>query len=623
MKKISLLFSLLLSLSLYSQDHQWKPIAKDDADYVREYKPGDYATLSDAEREKIHKSDTVVLLEPMCNQKELKSLEKMISDLQDQSKSFPQDSVINIPVVFHVIHDGDAYGTGSNITDEQIYSAVTSTNEHLQNLLQEGQDAVDTKIQICLANTDPDGNPTNGINRVNGCSVTDYCDEGISAGLGTGASETAVKNLSRWDNQRYYNIWVVTEIENNNGGGGIQAYAYFPTTSVVDGTVILYNALGTVGNLKSYTNKNRTLTHELGHAFALFHTFQGNSCFETNCQLQGDRICDTPPTVQNTSCSSPSCDNAQTENYMDYTSQSCKNTFTQGQKERMRQAIFASRSNLANNVVASCLAEMTVIEYRFDLPETICSLDRELQGWIKNRGENALYSASFEYGSSLNQTYTFEWVGFLAPGDSVQFVFPSQSTLSQRVGMRSTHVNGFGILGPIVTDRSNLGQHKVRFETVPDILGAQNGIRVTNLTDNKVVFERPEFPIFAGGALFLDSVCLQSKSHRITFYDIVGDGFNSPYTSEGNEPYFNAIWLNGSEEVELISVDQFTFDCDSVFFLTQSMSFSGCTNPIQNILYFDINGYEITQSQALNEKTYFRHTYFADKTVKRQKVKRK
>src|SRR5690606_3278251 len=157
-------------------------------------------------------------------------------------------------------------------------------------------DGVDVEVEFCLAQRDPNGNASTGINRVNGCTVTNYCNEGITAGEGSGASEVQVKNLSRWNNQLYYNIWVVSEIENNNGGSGIQGYAYFPTTSIVDGTVVLYNAFGTVGTLNSYTNKNKTLTHEIGHGLALFHTFQGGSCVENNCALQGDRVCDTPPT---------------------------------------------------------------------------------------------------------------------------------------------------------------------------------------------------------------------------------------------------------------------------------------------------------------------------------------
>jgi hypothetical protein len=269
------------------------------------------------------------------------SLEQLILDAR--AGLVPKsDGNLTIPVVIHIIHDGDELGTGSNISDEQVWSAINGLNEDYRKMAGTNGDGsgADIEVEFCLAQRDPDDNAHSGINRISGCSITDYCSEGITAGQGQGANELDVKNLSRWPNQDYYNIWVVTEIENNNGGSGIQGYAYFPTTSPVDGTVLLYNAFGTTGNLKSYTNMNRTLTHELGHGFALFHTFQGGSCDESNCQLQGDRVCDTPPTTLNSNCSSAACSgNQQVENYMDYTSQTCKDMFTEGQKERMRLSI--------------------------------------------------------------------------------------------------------------------------------------------------------------------------------------------------------------------------------------------------------------------------------------------
>jgi hypothetical protein len=34
--------------------------------------------------------------------------------------------------------------------------------------------------------------------------------------------------LSRWDNTRFYNIWMITELDNNNGeDGGTVTFIYF------------------------------------------------------------------------------------------------------------------------------------------------------------------------------------------------------------------------------------------------------------------------------------------------------------------------------------------------------------------------------------------------------------
>ena len=289
----------------------------------------------------------------IADEAEFRNINKMLHR-KTVEKDFPDDEVIKIPVVVHVIHKGEEVGTGTNISDQQIISGIEHMSSRYRN--QHGL-SVDTGIEFCLAQTDPEGNPTTGINRFNGCISSLYCSEGITAGNGQGASQNMVKNWSRWPNQQYYNIWVVSEIENNNGGGGIQAYAYFPTTSYLDGTVLIYNTLGLEGNLKSYTDENETIIHELAHAFALFHTFHNTSSCnaETNCAIQGDRVCDTPPTPINSACYWPSCGGTQqVENYMDYTGETCKDLFTEGQADRMRLVIQNSRPNLMASGEAQC-----------------------------------------------------------------------------------------------------------------------------------------------------------------------------------------------------------------------------------------------------------------------------
>src|SRR5690606_20070158 len=103
--------------------------------------------------------------------------------------------ILTVPVVVHIIHRGEAYGVGTNITDEQVYSAIAALNEDYRKMpgTNGDGDGVDVGFEFCLAERDPGGNPTNGINRVNGCSVPDYCDKGINATYGYAANEMAVK----------------------------------------------------------------------------------------------------------------------------------------------------------------------------------------------------------------------------------------------------------------------------------------------------------------------------------------------------------------------------------------------------------------------------------------------
>jgi len=155
-------------------------------------------------------------------------MERMLGLNREMHPSQRTDEIYTIPVVVHVIHNGEAYGTGTNITDEQIFSAIAALNEDFRRMTGTNGfgNGVDVGIEFCLAARNPSGQPTNGIVRVNGSSVTNYSTMGIEASAGTGAIEESVKALSTWPRASYMNIWVVNEIENNDGGSGIQGYAF-------------------------------------------------------------------------------------------------------------------------------------------------------------------------------------------------------------------------------------------------------------------------------------------------------------------------------------------------------------------------------------------------------------
>ena len=102
---------------------------------------------------------------------------------------------------------------------------------------------VNTNIQYCLAKRTPSGDATNGINRIDGSSVTNYNNHGIinNPNFNT-VNNIDVKALSLWPNSDYYNIWIVSEINGNNGGSGTQGYAYFTSAPPsLDGSVVTCN----------------------------------------------------------------------------------------------------------------------------------------------------------------------------------------------------------------------------------------------------------------------------------------------------------------------------------------------------------------------------------------------
>ncbi len=235
-----------------------------------------------------------------------------------------------IPVVVHVIHLGETPGAQTNISDEQIFSAIAGLNERFANINGIGNDI---EIQFCLANRDPNGCPTSGINRVDGSSIPDYREEGITWGGDCGARERDVKDLSKWPTSRYYNIWVVSNICPES----IAGYAYYPNGDEYDGCVIDYAYM---------TYESSTLSHELGHGFNLQHTFDdddGTTCPPNDdCMEQGDEICDTPPHRQgdcgfNNQCSTEGIWDNSRYNWMSYCFPAFElGRFTDDQRTRMR-----------------------------------------------------------------------------------------------------------------------------------------------------------------------------------------------------------------------------------------------------------------------------------------------
>lgn len=257
--------------------------------------------------------------------------------------------VYRIPIVVHVVHNGQDVGEGPNISQAQVQSQIDVLNEDFRRISgTNGFDSngVDTEIEFYMAMTDPDGNILlePGIDRYNGGRFI------WPTGLAT-SIDSQLKPATIWDPNRYFNIWTV----NFGGfvGRNLLGYAQFPSDSglpglnvnegsaLTDGVVVGYKYFGSAekGNfpdLNETYNLGRTTTHEVGHWLGLRHIWGDGDC------LVDDFCNDTPNSDEpNFSCETHiSCGTLDMiENYMDYTEDSCMSLFTQDQKERMVQVL--------------------------------------------------------------------------------------------------------------------------------------------------------------------------------------------------------------------------------------------------------------------------------------------
>ncbi|MEX2336785.1 MAG: choice-of-anchor J domain-containing protein [Fulvivirga sp.] len=254
-------------------------------------------------------------------------------------------TIYTIPVVVHIVHNGEPIGVDANISVQQILSQIAVLTEDFRRMNADATEtpamylpiAADVELEFALAQRDPEGISTTGIVRIDGQKSEWRMEENYE-----------LKSLSYWPAEDYLNIWV-TDIS-----GVYLGYAQFPTSTDVeglddssnsrltDGVVIDYKAFGSKekyppANLVNDYALGRTTTHEVGHFFGLRHIWGDDS---GGCSAS-DYVDDTPnqggstqncPEANTTSCNSMDM----IQNYMDYTDDACMNLFTSGQKDRIR-----------------------------------------------------------------------------------------------------------------------------------------------------------------------------------------------------------------------------------------------------------------------------------------------
>ena len=315
--------------------------------------------------------------------------------MQKNDFTVEDTEIYYIPVVFHIIFSDTGKGPDM-VTDSNIISQIQVLNEdfgkmpgtHGYNTYVFG---ADTRIRFRLAQIDPYGNKTSGIERKH------HNTANISE-----SNEMDIKNVSRWDQRHYLNIWVVDEIDGDPNTAGYSYLAHDvsnkDSAQQIDGTVINYRFIGKNTKYQNLVNYKlgRTVTHEIGHYCDLLHTWgdEVDVCGD-------DGVPDTPPcenayySQYSDGCDSPyQCPDSRPDlskyttdlvngkidslnyrfksgkisqvlyandlynfevilnyarlvaDYMDYSDDRCMNVFTKGQANRMRGALRQYRPNL-------------------------------------------------------------------------------------------------------------------------------------------------------------------------------------------------------------------------------------------------------------------------------------
>lgn len=340
--------------------------------------------------------------------------------------------VLYIPVVVHVIHDGEPIGTGSNISDAQVQDQIDVLNEDFRRKVgtpgfNSNPVGADTKIEFVLAKRNPSGGATNGINRVNrttpNFSAPPYTTSYIN---------NTIKPATIWDPTEYMNMWTCAI------SGGILGYAQFPESPIggmgcgaqnpnTDGLVMGYQYFGR--NLGGPYGDGRTATHEIGHGLGLRHIWGDATC--------GNDFCDDTPVHQTSNYGCPTHPKSNTcgtpdemfENYMDYTNDLCMNIFTQDQAVRMRTVM--ENSPRRKSLLTSPALMPPVTNYG-GIVDVIAPLGRVCGTFtptvvLRNFGSANLTSATISYQIDGGATQTTTWAGNLAYKATANVNLPSQT----------------------------------------------------------------------------------------------------------------------------------------------------------------------------------------------------
>jgi hypothetical protein len=257
-----------------------------------------------------------------------------------EKKKLHKSAMVNndtVTLVFHVVYKTSTQNIHDSLIHNQIdilntdYAGDNADSVGVPNVFKPFRGA--PNIYFRLANRDPQGNPTTGINR--------YETTKSSFTVNTDAVKFASQGgADSWDTENYVNVWICRL------SGGILGYALLPTShgDNDDGVVLNYQFVGK--NNTSQYNRGRTAVHEFGHYFGLQHVWGSfGGCTDddgfNDTPIQAESNFGKPTTIPE-SCGTQDM----YVNYMDYCDDEVLLMFTEDQSDYMRAVLSTTRKSL-------------------------------------------------------------------------------------------------------------------------------------------------------------------------------------------------------------------------------------------------------------------------------------
>jgi len=288
------------------------------------------------------------------------------------------DEIVIIPVVFHIVFSTSQQNLSTAVIQNQIdilnkdFQRLNADTIQMRSIFNNVKGA--TNIQFELASLDPSGNITNGITRTSTATASFGT---VNLLLGNFSDVEKVKSSSLggtnpWNPNKYLNIWICNMSLNLGTGETPVLLGYgtpptglpnWPTGSIpslIDGIVVQYQCVGSnnpnpleIGG-EQIAVSGRTVTHEVGHYLGLRHIWGDGDCTQQdgindtpNASSQSDKDCNlTKNTCLDNILGHDLPD--MVENFMDYSAETCQNTFTQGQADLMCSVLQNQRFSLVN-----------------------------------------------------------------------------------------------------------------------------------------------------------------------------------------------------------------------------------------------------------------------------------